>query len=315
MRFRPIKKSWLSPKTGHPLHNHVRGESLGVVLIQATAGWAVGPTCITPGSEEEQPVLHGTMGRPLVVACRGTAAPRRASWALPPSCGLSSMQSQCWPGGDTIVLVKNVAGMNIDENSSRIQRPATLQRHYTENSKQIFPEMKLRSLVHNSYNHVSVNHLYIPTIGLPILLSSYKFVRQTVGSPFPEKFYIWKLIKSIKTVLVICYFFGKFYVSRCHVCSFCPLSPYLNLVFGSTLSLFFSVTVSVLFTPSFTVSGTSLSLPSLYRSLSVLHHLSLVINCLWHFLSLPFLYLIPLRPALTVSGHSSSALLLCLCPL
>jgi hypothetical protein len=32
--------------------------------------------------------------------------------------------------------------------------------------------MKLRSLVHNSYIHVSVSDLYNPTIGLPILLRS-----------------------------------------------------------------------------------------------------------------------------------------------
>ncbi len=39
---------------------------------------------------------------------------------------------------------------------------ATLQRHYTENSKQIFPEMKQRGLVPNSYIHVSVSDWYIP---------------------------------------------------------------------------------------------------------------------------------------------------------
>ncbi len=38
------------------------------------------------------------------------------------------------------------------------------------NSKHILPEMKLRSLCPNSYIHVSVSDLYIPTIGLPILL-------------------------------------------------------------------------------------------------------------------------------------------------
>jgi|LakMenE01Jun11ns_1017448.scaffolds.fasta_scaffold8823325_2 hypothetical protein len=38
------------------------------------------------------------------------------------------------------------------------------QRHYTENSKQIFPEMKLRGIVLNSYIHVSVSDLYIPTV-------------------------------------------------------------------------------------------------------------------------------------------------------
>ena len=46
----------------------------------------------------------------------------------------------------------------------------TLQRHYTENSKQIFPEMKLSGLVPNSYIHVSSSNLYIPMMSLPILM-------------------------------------------------------------------------------------------------------------------------------------------------
>ncbi len=37
--------------------------------------------------------------------------------------------------------------------------------NFTENSKQIFPEMKLRGLVPNFYIHVSVHDLYIPMIG------------------------------------------------------------------------------------------------------------------------------------------------------
>ncbi len=37
--------------------------------------------------------------------------------------------------------------------------------HCTENSKQIFPEMKLCGLVPNLYIHVSVSDLYIPTTG------------------------------------------------------------------------------------------------------------------------------------------------------
>ncbi len=37
--------------------------------------------------------------------------------------------------------------------------------HCTENSKRIFPEMKLRGLVPNFYVHVSVSDLYISTIG------------------------------------------------------------------------------------------------------------------------------------------------------
>ena len=36
----------------------------------------------------------------------------------------------------------------------------TLQRHFTENSKQMFPERKLRGLVPNSFIHVSVSDLY-----------------------------------------------------------------------------------------------------------------------------------------------------------
>ncbi len=49
-------------------------------------------------------------------------------------------------------------------------RTYTLQRQYTENLKQIFPEMRLCVLRPNSYIHVSVSDLYIPTIGLPVLL-------------------------------------------------------------------------------------------------------------------------------------------------
>jgi hypothetical protein len=47
---------------------------------------------------------------------------------------------------------------------------ATLQRHNTQNSKQIFPEKELSGLSPNFHIHVSVSDLYIPMIGLPILL-------------------------------------------------------------------------------------------------------------------------------------------------
>ncbi len=43
-------------------------------------------------------------------------------------------------------------------------------RHCNENSRRIFPEMKLRGLVSSSYIHVSHSDLYIPMIGPPILL-------------------------------------------------------------------------------------------------------------------------------------------------
>jgi hypothetical protein len=47
---------------------------------------------------------------------------------------------------------------------------AALQRHNAENSKQILPENESRGLSPNFHIHVSVSPLYIPTIGLPILL-------------------------------------------------------------------------------------------------------------------------------------------------
>jgi hypothetical protein len=47
---------------------------------------------------------------------------------------------------------------------------AALQRHNTENSKQIFPEKELCGPSPNCHLHVSVSDLYTPTIGLPILL-------------------------------------------------------------------------------------------------------------------------------------------------
>ncbi len=46
----------------------------------------------------------------------------------------------------------------------------TLQRQNTEISKQIFPEKEYRGLSPNFHIHSSVSDLYIPTIGLPIVL-------------------------------------------------------------------------------------------------------------------------------------------------
>jgi hypothetical protein len=45
-----------------------------------------------------------------------------------------------------------------------------LQRQNTEIAKQIFPEKEYRGLSLNFHIHASVSDLYIPTIGLPILL-------------------------------------------------------------------------------------------------------------------------------------------------
>jgi hypothetical protein len=49
----------------------------------------------------------------------------------------------------------------------------TLQRHNTENLKQLYPEKELHGLSPNIHILVSVSDLYIPTIGLPILLQEY----------------------------------------------------------------------------------------------------------------------------------------------
>jgi hypothetical protein len=46
----------------------------------------------------------------------------------------------------------------------------TLQRHNTENSKQIFPEKELHGHSPNFNIHGSMSDLYITTIGLPFLL-------------------------------------------------------------------------------------------------------------------------------------------------
>jgi hypothetical protein len=50
------------------------------------------------------------------------------------------------------------------------QAEYTLQRHNTEISKQIFPEKEDGGRSPNFHIHISVRDLYIPTIGLPILL-------------------------------------------------------------------------------------------------------------------------------------------------
>jgi hypothetical protein len=44
------------------------------------------------------------------------------------------------------------------------------QKQNTEISKQIFPEKEYRGLSPNFHIHASVIYLYIPTMGLPILL-------------------------------------------------------------------------------------------------------------------------------------------------
>ncbi len=55
--------------------------------------------------------------------------------------------------------------------------------HCTENPIYVFPDMKLRSLVPNSYNNVSVSDLFIPRIGLPHWLQKNK---QTDSGNIPQ---------------------------------------------------------------------------------------------------------------------------------
>jgi hypothetical protein len=77
---------------------------------------------------------------------------------------------ECWDGmcdsRVSFLCVLNSPIQQVHKNSHTLGH--TLQRNSTKNLKQIFPEMKLRGP--NSYNHVSVSDLYIPTNGLPILL-------------------------------------------------------------------------------------------------------------------------------------------------
>ncbi len=51
-----------------------------------------------------------------------------------------------------------------------VKKTYTLQRQNAENLKEIFPEKEYRGLSPNFHIHVSLSELYIPTMGLPILL-------------------------------------------------------------------------------------------------------------------------------------------------
>jgi hypothetical protein len=56
------------------------------------------------------------------------------------------------------------------EHLSYLSNTIELQRQNAENFKQIFPEKECRGLSPNFHIHVSESELYIPTMGLPVLL-------------------------------------------------------------------------------------------------------------------------------------------------
>jgi hypothetical protein len=55
-----------------------------------------------------------------------------------------------------------------------------IQRHNTENKIKIFTGKELRGYSPNSCIHVSVSDLYIPLIGLPILLQEIRWAERMI---------------------------------------------------------------------------------------------------------------------------------------
>jgi hypothetical protein len=61
-----------------------------------------------------------------------------------------------------------------------------LLQHCTDNPIYVFPKMKLRDIVPNSYIHVSVTYLYIPRIGLLFWLQQNRQTNCTSHSQIHE---------------------------------------------------------------------------------------------------------------------------------
>jgi hypothetical protein len=76
----------------------------------------------------------------------------------------------CLKMGDGRILLKTSAPLSLIKTFLMNLISAARQRQNTEISKQIFPEKVYRGLSPNFHFHAPVSDLYIPTIGLPILL-------------------------------------------------------------------------------------------------------------------------------------------------
>jgi hypothetical protein len=75
--------------------------------------------------------------------------------------------------------------------------------HCTQNPIYVFPEMKLRGLVPNSYIHVSLSYLYIPSlcsqIGRPILEIYKSLTVHECGKWETEHYnYVLKIMRPLK---------------------------------------------------------------------------------------------------------------------
>jgi hypothetical protein len=72
-------------------------------------------------------------------------------------------------------------GIRCTENPIYVFSEITLQRQNAENLKQIFPEKEYRGLSPNFHIRMSVSELYIPTMGLPVLLEEICRCRLILG--------------------------------------------------------------------------------------------------------------------------------------
>ncbi len=90
--------------------------------------------------------------------------------ALAPTGKIAAPSVKKWKRNDSETGSDNSDGNCSKERALAWSDPRTLQRQNTKIWKQIFPEKENRGLSPNFHIHASVSDLYIPTIGLPIML-------------------------------------------------------------------------------------------------------------------------------------------------